>query len=441
MKKKKNFITTFFSKSLFLLLLIFLNFNAYADNKIPIKELQRFINIIEHVKKFYIKDIKDNILFEKAIEGMLSKLDPHSQYMNKRQFSNLKENSIGKINGLGIEIIIESNSLVRIIKINKNSVANTVGLKEGDLILSLNNIHIKGLSTDEIIEIIKKRDRNFLKMKIYRENNKNKSIKYFKIIRKKINIDSVYYNLLNNNIAYIKIIKFRENTASQVKKAITHIKNINRSLSGLIIDLRNNPGGLLVSSVKIANMFLDGKKLKHNKIISYTKSRAKKFNYKEIATNKDLTNNIPIVVIVNSGSASASEILAGALQDHNRAIIVGTKTFGKGSVQTVLPITNNCGLKLTTSLFYSPRGRIIQSAGIIPDILIPYLNIKKDNVIDNNLYVYREISLDKYIRTKKYYNVIKKYDIKLINFDYQLYESCNVLKGLILYKKKITEKN
>ena len=429
-------IKKFLNKLIVLILLYFISFNLYANNQIPIKELQRFINIIEHVKKFYIKDVKNNLLFEKAIEGMLSKLDPHSKYMNKKQFSCLKENSVGKINGLGIEIIIENNSLVRIIKINNNSIATKIGLKKGDLILSLNNIPIKGLDTEEIVNIMKKKDKNFLKMKVYRENNMKKSIKYFNIIRKKINIDSVYYNLLNNNIAYIKIIKFRENAFEQVQKAIKNIKLNKNNLLGLIIDLRNNPGGLLVTAVKISNMFLDKKLLKNNKFIVYTKSRSKKFNFKEEVTGPDIINNIPIVIIVNSGSASASEILAGALQDHKRAIIIGTKTFGKGSVQTILPIINNCGLKLTTSLYYTPQGRRIQSIGIIPDIIIPYINANKKNIIDNNLYTYREISLNKYIKGETYYNIIKKYNIKLINFDYQLYEGFNILKGLILYQKK-----
>ena len=429
----KNFII--------IILICLVSVNIQAKNQIPIKELQRFINIIEHVKKFYIKDVKDSLLFEKAIEGMLSKLDPHSKYMNKKQFSNLKDNSIGKINGLGIEIIIENSGLVRIIKINRYSVANNIGLEKGDLILSLNNITIKGLSTEEIVNIIKKRDQNFLKVKIYRESVKKKSIKYFKIIRKKISIDSVYYNILNENIAYIKIMKFRENAFEQMVKSIEEIKQKNNMLSGLIIDLRNNPGGLLVTAVKITNMFLDKNRIKNNKLIVYTKSRAKKFNYKEEATGTDLTENIPIVLLVNSGSASASEILAGALQDHNRALIIGNKTFGKGSVQTILPITDQCGLKLTTSLYYTPRGRIIQSVGIIPDIELPYLDIDKNNIIDNNLYTYREISLNKYIKGATYYNIIKKYNIKLIDFDYQLYETCNILKGLILYKKRTLNNN
>lgn len=425
-------INKYLLKILILIVFIIINFKIAAENEIPIKELQKFINIVEHVKKFYIKDIKDNLLFEKAIEGMLSKLDPHSKYLNKKQFSHLKENSIGKINGLGIEIIIESNSLVRIIKINKNSIAKSIGIKKGDLILSLNNIPIKGLNTEEIINIIKKKDKKFLKLKIYREKKNKKLIKYFKIIRKKIDINSVYCRLLNKNIVYLKIIKFRENTYDQIIKSFSQINKKNK-LSGLIIDLRNNPGGLLVTGVKITDMFLDKNRLKNNNLIVYTKSRAKKFNYKDSATNKDIMQNIPIIVLVNSGSASASEILSGALQDHNRAIVVGTKTFGKGSVQTVLPITNNCGLKLTTSLYYTPKGRMIQSVGIIPDIIIPYLNIDKENIVDNNIYVCREISLNKHIKGNNYLDIIKKYNVKLINFDYQLYESYNILKGLILY--------
>ena len=419
---------------LILIVLIFFNFNLYANNKIPIKDLQKFINIIEHIKKFYIKDINNNILFEKAITGILGKLDPHSRYMNKKEFSFLKENSIGKINGLGIEIIIEKSGLVRIIKINKSSISHNIGIKTGDLIISLDNIFIKGLNIDEIIKIMKNDINKFLKIDVYRKIGRTKKIYEFKIKRQEIDINSIYYNLLNHNLGYIKIIKFRENTPNQLKKAISILKEKNdNKILGLIIDVRNNPGGLLKSSVEISNYFLERKKLKHNKYIVFTKSRSKKNNLKRFVTNIDIIKNIPIVVLINASSASASEILAGALQDHNRALIIGNKSFGKGSVQTILPITNNCGLKLTTSLYYTPKGNLIQSIGIIPDIYVPYLELKKKDIINNNIYVIREISLSQYLKGNKYYNIIKKYNIKLINFDYQLYEACNILKGLSVW--------
>ncbi|MFM8453904.1 MAG: S41 family peptidase [Gammaproteobacteria bacterium] len=439
------------------LLLIPLSQTAHAvsNQKLPLDEIQRFTSVVEYIKNYYIDDVKDSVIFENAIRGMLSGLDPHSSFFNAEEFKDLQVSTTGKFGGLGVEVLVED-GFIRIISPLDDTPAHKAGVQAGDLIIKLDDTPVKGLSPNEAITMMRGDKDTEIALTIIREGLTKPLV--IKVKRDIISATSVKSNLLEPEFAYLRISHFQSGTGDDIKKHLDKliVANNNKKLKGLILDLRNNPGGVLDASVEVADAFLDKKKLKQHKgLIVYTKGRMEQSKIEQFATPGDLLNNAPIVLLINEGSASASEIVAGALQDHKRAVIVGTKSFGKGSVQTVFPLKDNLGLKLTTALYYTPSGISIQAEGINPDIQIKALKIPKTNEEPkvSDVFTIKEQDLKKHLengnnKTKntpennkeKLSNKSKSKNLSpnnseselLIFKDYQLHEALNILKSLSL---------
>lgn len=408
------------------------------NNKLPIDDLQRFATVLESIKNYYVNPIEDHVLFNYAIRGMLTGLDPHSSYLDQDEFTDLKVSTTGKFGGLGIEVTIED-GFIRVIAPIDDTPAKKAGIEAGDIIIRLNDTAIRGMSLREAVDLMRGKPGTNIDITILRKTNP-KPLK-ITVTRDIINVQSVRHEILDQNNAYLRISQFQNDTGEEVVRQIRAIKkSLNNNLKGLILDLRNNPGGIFESSVATVNAFLNKDKLKYDGLIVYTKGRIAKSEIKEYAKGKDILNNLPMVVLINSGSASASEIVAGALQDHNRAIILGTKSFGKGSVQTVLPLKENQGLKLTTALYYTPSGRSIQATGITPDLLVENKIMPLDNVNkDLELITIKESDLQGHLNTEQNKNNegnnnteqnINNNINNMINKDYQLYQGLMVLKAM-----------
>jgi carboxyl-terminal processing protease len=379
---------------------------------------------------------------------MLAGLDPHSSYLDVDEFADLKVSTTGKFGGLGIEVTMED-GFIRVITPIDDTPAKKAGLHAGDLIIRLNDAAIRGMSLRETVDIMRGKPGTSIDLTILRKNHNN-PLK-ITVIREIINVQSVKHEILDKNYSYLRISQFQNDTGDEV---IRHLRSIKKSLGnklqGLILDLRNNPGGIFESSVATANAFLNKDKLNYDGLIVYTSGRLAKSEIKEYAKGKDLLNNLPLVVLINGGSASASEIVAGALQDHKRAIILGSNSFGKGSVQTVLPLKENRGLKLTTALYYTPAGRSIQATGITPDLAVDDISIpimkndpdlisikeadlqghlQKDNK-DGNESLLDQHPMINTINNSSSKNNKNIDNIPLINRDYQLHEALLALKAI-----------
>ena len=439
--------------------LLLFNVPSYADNKntinqLPIDDLQRFTTVLDNIKNYYVNPIEDTVLFNNAIRGMLAGLDPHSTYLDTDEFADLKVSTTGKFGGLGIEVTMED-GFIRVITPIDDTPAKRAGIEAGDLIIRLNDTTIRGMPLRESVDLMRGKPGTRIDLTILRKNSP-KPLK-IPVIREVINVQSVKHEVMENNNAYLRISQFQNDTGEEVIRQIRSIKKaVSNKLNGLIIDLRDNPGGIFESSVAIANAFLDKENLKYDGLIVYTKGRLAKSEIKEYAKGKDILNNLPIVVLINGGSASASEIVAGALQDHKRAIILGTKSFGKGSVQTVLPLKENRGLKLTTALYYTPAGRSIQATGITPDILVEKITIPMDNNKEHDIISIKESDLQGHLLRNNTdpdndknsvqqqessspaegAKTTDKNNLPLINKDYQLYEALMVLKAMNITNSK-----
>ena len=464
MYKHKNRILLTSIQKIFLYLAITLNVVAWSETKstnkkLPIDDLQRFTTVLENIKNYYVNPIEDQLLFNSAIRGMLAGLDPHSAYLDVDEFADLKVSTTGKFGGIGIEVTLED-GFIRIITPIDDTPAKRAGIEAGDLIIRLNDTAIRGMSLRETVDLMRGKPGTSLELTILRKNLP-KPFKV-KVMREIINAPSVRYQILEENNAYLRISQFQNDTGEEVIRQIRSIKkSVGNKLNGLILDLRDNPGGIFESSVTIANAFLDKEQLKYDGLIVYTKGRLAKSEIKEYAKGKDILNNLPIIILINGGSASASEIVAGALQDHKRAIILGTKSFGKGSVQTVLPLKDNRGLKLTTALYYTPSGRSIQATGITPDLVVEKLSIPVINNNEEDLVSLKESDLQGHLlknnndhnqKQEQKSNKETLYQqepqsfvgsnnfklneqqnqeiLPLINKDYQLHEALNLLKAL-----------
>lgn len=417
--------------------------SAAPEEMLPLDDLQRFTSVVEQIRKYYVKPVDDKELFENAIRGMLSGLDPHSSYLDPSEFSDLRANTSGKFGGLGIEVTMED-GYVRVISPIDDTPASRAGIKAGDVIVRLDDTPVKGLTLKKAVEMMRgDRGTNIL-LTIMRKGAAQ-PLK-IKVMRDVIQVKSVRSKILDKNYGYIRISQFQTHSGEDLIEAIAQLKkDTNNNLKGIILDLRNNPGGILESSVKVSDAFLDKTKLGYNGMIVYTEGRLPGSEIKELAHDGDVLNGAPIITLVNSGSASASEIVAGALQDHKRSLIVGTQTFGKGSVQTVLPLKDNHGLKLTTALYFTPSGRSIQAKGIMPDIEIPDIKIPEAKQDENENWInIREIDLEGHVdnpnktdknqdKTSENTETKSVEDSKpLVNQDYQLNEALNLLKGLVL---------
>ena len=354
-------------KFLAYLFIVFLNFSDVKaeDDKEVYKHLNLFGEAFEKIKNNYVEQVSSKELVEAAIEGMLSSLDPHSTFLNTDELKELKVQTKGEFGGLGIEVTLES-GFVKVISPIDDTPASRAGILAGDLITHLDDEPVLGMTLSEAVSIMRGKAGSKIKLTVNREDNQTLQIV---ITRAVIELKAVKAKILNN-IAYIRVSSFNQKVDTQIIKAISKFKK-NNKIIGYVLDLRNNPGGLLDQAVNVTDIFLD-----RGEIVS-TRGRFERDGSRFNAIKTDLTDGLPLVVLINQGSASASEIVAGALQDHKRAIIMGTKSFGKGSVQTILPSGENVALKLTTAKYYTPLGRSIQKTGIDPDILVEQVELKK----------------------------------------------------------------
>ena len=407
--------------------------SRYSAQSIPLEDIRSLSEVFGKIKQNYVEEVEDKELLENAIRGLLSGLDPHSAYLDKKAFTDLREGTSGEFGGLGIVVGMEE-GFVKVISPIDDTPAEKAGVKSGDLIIRLDDKNVKGMSLEDAVKIMRGKPKTDILLTIVREGV-DKPLK-ITITRAIIKVQSVRSKTLEKGFGYIRVSAFQERTGSDLRKAISKLKKENnKKLKGLVLDLRNNPGGLLTAAVEVSDAFLE------SGVVVSIKGRDKSNTMTHSAKGMDLLNEAPIVVLINGGSASASEIVAGALQDHKRAIIMGTQSFGKASVQTVVPLGNGSGLKLTTARYYTPAGTSIQAKGITPDIVLD--DLKVSNKEDNGFKQTKEKDLTRHLTNgdeeENDNGNIKdskssKEKIALAKEDYALYEALNLLKGISLVK-------
>ncbi|KTD21323.1 S41 family peptidase [Legionella londiniensis] len=408
-----------------------------STQRIPMEDVQRFSNAISQIKKYYVKQTDDKELFDNAIRGMLSGLDPHSTYLNEEDFKDLQTATNGEFGGLGIEVTMEE-GLVKVVTPLVDSPAFKAGIKAGDYIIQLDDQSVQGMSLKDAVNLMRGKEGTTIELTVLRKGE-SKPLS-FTLVRENIQIKSVKSKLLDNQYGYIRLTQFQALTSKDMKQAIDQLKQqAGGELKGLILDLRNNPGGLLDSAIQISDAFIHNDQKGEEEKIVYTEGRLPGSKFTALASPGDILNNAPIVVLINNGSASASEIVAGALQDNKRAIIIGTQSFGKGSVQTVLPLDSKRGIKLTTALYFTPSGRSIQARGIIPDIVVEEVEVpvKKDESVftgftEANLAGHLTEATENNDKTSLKSN---KEELNLLHEDYQLYTALTILKGLAIARR------
>ena len=411
--------------------------------QIPFEGLKTFSEVYGRIKQDYVEPVKDDKLLEDAIRGMLTGLDPHSAYLDKEQYDELKVGTTGQFGGLGIEVGME-NGFVKVIAPIDDTPAQKAGVKAGDLIIRLDEKPVKGLSLNDAVKIMRGEPGSPIVLTIVREGAEQ-PIK-IKLVRDIIKVKSVKSRLLEEGYGYVRLSSFQAKTGESMIEAIDELKKKGK-LKGLVIDLRNNPGGVLNAAVTVSDAFLD------DGLIVYTDGRVEDAKMKFSASSGDLLEGAPIVVLINAGSASASEIVAGALQDHKRAIIMGEKTFGKGSVQTILPTSNGGAVKLTTARYYTPSGRSIQAEGITPDV--PISRVKLEAAQQSEFGPLKESDLANHLENPKVgqkpatpppaatepakepllQKTPEEQEEALALQDYPLNEALNLLKGINIMRK------
>jgi carboxyl-terminal processing protease len=362
-----------------ILLGLFVLVGPYHDSRVSAldkgvyKDIKTFNEVFDMVKKNYVEDVESSLLIQGAINGMIKSLDPHSMFMTPELYKELEVETQGHFGGIGIEITIVKDVLTVVSPIEDTPAFNA-GVKSGDQIIKIDGKSTKDFSVIEAVKKLRGAKGTKVTITIMRENMVKP--KDFVLTRDIIQVKSVKSKTFDNNIGYIRIASFHERTADDVRKALRDINEKVRPMKGLVLDLRNDPGGLLIQAIEVSDMFL-----KSGVIVS-TRGRTKNMETKAMAKNDGNEIACPIVVLVNEGTASAAEIVAGALQDNGRALILGTKTFGKASVQTVIPLEDGSALKLTTARYYTPKGRSIQAEGIKPDVIVKYVRTSEDT--ENN---------------------------------------------------------
>lgn len=404
--------------------------NTQATQRVPMEDVQRFSNAISEIKKYYVKPISDKELFDNAIRGMLNGLDPHSSYLDESDFKELQTATNGEFGGLGLEVTMEE-GVVKVVTPLVDTPAFKAGIKAGDYIIKLGPKSVQGLELKDAVELMRGKPGSTIDLTILRKGQ-SKPLN-FTLVREKIMIKSVKSKLLDNKYGYIRLTQFQVLTDKDMEQAIAQLKQqAGGQLRGLVLDLRNNPGGLLDSAIQVSDAFLDKDKKGNAEMIVYTQGRLPGSKFTAMANPGDILDNAPIVVLINNGSASASEIVAGALKDNKRAIILGTRSFGKGSVQTVLPLDNKRGIKLTTALYFTPAGTSIQAKGITPDIVVEEVNVPTEADGKKGFSGFAEADLNGHILNKNEQKVVKTTsdEQSLIHEDYQLYAALTILKGL-----------
>lgn len=400
-----------------------------ATTPLPLEELRIFTEVFARIKAAYVEQVSDEELLKNAIQGMLSGLDPHSVYLDDDAYDDLQVGTEGRFGGLGIEVTTE-NGMVRIISPIDDTPAARAGLKSGDYIVRINDKPVRNMPLDKAIETMRGEPGTDIVLGILREGESNPFD--VTITRAIIRIASVRGRMLEDGIGYLRVTQFQSATAETLRERLRILKDQNDGpLAGLVLDLRNNPGGLLNGAVSVVDAFIS-----EGEIVS-TKGRIEDAMLSFSATKTDYLEGAPIVVLVNGGSASAAEIVAGALQDHKRAIIMGTTTFGKGSVQTILPVAGDGAVKLTTARYYTPLDRSIQAEGIIPDIIVPDLEVSGGN--DSDRRRLREADLPGHLDNEDVGSNNERSGGGDDIDDYQLNEAVNLLRGILVYKEQPSE--
>jgi len=441
---------------------ISLHFAAIAEKEalvtsLPVEELRAFTEVFGRIKSDYVEPVSDKKLITEAINGMLSGLDPHSAYLDTEAFKELQVGTQGEFGGLGIEVGMED-GLVKVISPIEDTPAFVAGIKSGDLIIKLDDTLVKGLTLNDAVKRMRGKPGSKIILTVIRKDEPKPLT--FTLVRAVIKVQSVKSKLLEPGYGFIRITQFQEHTGENLATSLDNLIK-QGALKGLVLDLRNDPGGLLTGAVGVSAAFLA-----RDALVVYTEGRTEDAKMRLTASPDDYlrgngkvdylknlpdsVKNVPLVVLVNGGSASASEIVAGALQDHKRAVIMGTQTFGKGSVQTVLPLGNNTAIKLTTARYYTPGGRSIQAKGIVPDILVE----DPASAGQDNTFRMREADLNKHLVNEKSpdekpdvpaahsTNAVKGDAAKPVptefgtKNDYQLNQAMNLLKGMQILKGK-----
>lgn len=435
MRKKTSILTV----SLLCLMLVSPLAEAAKQSKAQTEDadtyelLNLFGEVMERAKVSYVEDVSDKKLIESAINGMLSSLDPHSSFLDDQSFKYMSEQTKGKFGGLGIEVTME-NGVVKVVSPIDDTPASKAGLKPGDYITNIDGEAVMGMTLNDAVDKMRGKIGSKVKLTIRRINEKPLEVT---LKREEIKIQSVKNSIKADDVVYIRISSFSEDVDTMTAKAIKDAKKkLGDKLKGVVIDVRNNPGGLLDQAVNVSDLFLD-----KGEIVS-TRSRNEEDTVKYTAKEGDIAKGLPIVVIINNGSASASEIVAGALQDHKRAIILGEKSFGKGSVQTVIPLGKYGAMRLTTARYYTPSGRSIQAKGIEPDIEVKPAKVE---VLDTGVgfseaefsnALKNETSGDKNSKNADQ----KKAEAEELAKDYQLSRAIDLVKALGLYNEGLEDK-
>ena len=402
-----------------------------AENavQLPIEDLKIFAEIFGKIKSDYVEDIDDSQLLNDAIKGMLDGLDPHTVYLDPDSFREMNIDTHGEFGGLGLEVTME-NGVIRIVAPIDDTPAHKAGLKSGDLIISMDGVQVKGLSLGESVSLMRGKPGSEIVLTIVRKDRPEP----FEVTLKRaiIQLESVRAELLETGFGYVRVIQFQIGTATSLRQQLARLaREAGTALKGLVLDLRDNPGGVLDGAIQVSDTFLrDG-------LIVSTRGRAEDSEVTFSASPKDYLNDAPLVVLVNGGSASASEIVAGALQDHGRALILGTTTFGKGSVQTILPMLNGAALKLTTARYYTPNDRSIQATGITPDVVSQPAESRQ--TLDRDASRLRESDLAGHLENELEKDQNATVDTKtgpLLFSDLQVREALNILKGMVIARQQ-----
>ncbi len=395
---------------------------ATGKAPLPLDELRTFAEVMDRIKSAYVEPVDDKTLLENAIKGMLSNLDPHSAYLEPEAFAELQESTSGEFGGLGIEVGTED-GFVKVVSPIDDTPASKAGIQPGDLIVKIDGQPTKGLSLMEAVDKMRGKAGSKITLTLVREGGRPFDVV---LTRAVIKVKSVKSQLLDDGYGLIRISQFQVNTGDEVGKALGKLRKDNgKKLSGVVLDLRNNPGGVLQAAVEVADHFLK------KGLIVYTEGRIANSELRFNADPADASEGVPLVVLINGGSASASEIVAGALQDHKRGVLMGTDSFGKGSVQTVLPLNNDRALKLTTALYFTPNGRSIQAQGIVPDIEVTRAKVTREQGDET----VKEADLAGHLGNgnggaDKPSGSKKKKEPRPQDDDYQLSQALNLLKGL-----------
>lgn len=390
------------------------------EDVLPTAEIQSFVEIFETIREGYVEVLSDEEIVKKALKGMVSGLDPHSEYFTKDELTDFNELTSGNYAGIGVEVELRNGNLIIVTPVDGSAAADA-GILPGDVIIRIDSTLITGLGMQDIVVLMRGEAGTTVVLDIER----NGEVKHYELTRRLVEEESVSKKWLDGNIAYFRISQFQGDSAVEFYKAIDELKQ-EHQIDGVVLDLRNNPGGVLQSAVGVVDAFID------EGMIVYTSGRHEISKSQFLASKGNTKlSMVPVVVLVNEGSASASEIVAGALQDHNRVVVLGAETFGKGSVQTVVPLSNGDAVKLTTALYFTPNGRSIQAQGITPDLIVPQATL----TFDKDQFFVKEAELKGHLGNgtggKERTSADVKNDIgELAKTDFQLFQAVSILKTL-----------